>query len=174
MITIRPSRDDDIVRITEIYSYYVLNTTYTFEIEAPSIEEMANRRRDVLNKHLPYLVAEQDGLVVGYASCNWFKPRAAYRFATELSIFFHKDACGQGFGRQLLSALIAKAELEGIRKMIAVIGDCLNERSVALHRFLGFSHVGTFKSCGWKFNRWLDVFLMEKNIGEGDTTSPDN
>ncbi|CAF1280250.1 unnamed protein product [Adineta ricciae] len=173
MITIRSSRDEDIHRITEIYSYYVLNTTYTFEIDPPSAEEMTKRRIDVLSKHLPYLVAEQDGLVAGYASCNWFKPRAAYRFAAELSIFLHHDACGKGLGRQLLNALIEKAELAGIRKLIAVIGDSKNERSLALHRAAGFSHVGTFKSCGWKFNRWLDVYLMDKTIGEGGTTPPE-
>lgn len=172
MLTIRSSRDDDIPSITSIYSYYVLNSTCTFEIIPPTNEEMASRRDDVLQKTLPYLVAEVNNSIVGYAYCNWFKPRAAYRYAVELSIYFDKDQCGKGYGRQLLNALIAEAELEGVRKMIASIGDSTNEKSIHLHRAAGFAHVGTLKSCGWKFNRWIDVFLMERWIGEGDTTSP--
>jgi len=134
---------------------------------------MANRRADVLSKNMPYLVVEQADLVVGYAYCNWFKPRAAYRFSAEISIFLDKNICGKGLGRQLLNVLMYEAELVGIRKLIAVIGDSKNERSISLHRSAGFSHVGTFKSCGWKFNRWLDMTLMEKNIGKGDTIPPE-
>lgn len=173
MCTIRPSRDEDIAAITKIYAHYVVNSTSTFELTAPTSDEMASRRADVLGKHLPYLVAEQDGALVGYSYCTWFKPRAAYRFATELSIFLREDMCGKGIGRQLMDALLREAEAIGVRKMIAVIGDSANERSIALHRSAGFSHVGTMKSCGWKFNRWLDVALMEKTIGEGGQTPPE-
>jgi phosphinothricin acetyltransferase len=173
MFTIRSSRDKDIPTLTEIYSYYVSHTTYTLEITPPTFDEMANRRADVQSKNMLYLIAEQADLLVGYAYCNWFKPRAAYRFSTEVSIFLNKDTCGKGLGRQLLNALIHEAELVDIRKIITVIGDSKNERSIGLHLPAGFSHVGTFKFCGWKFNRWLDMTLMEKNIGESDTIPPE-
>jgi L-amino acid N-acyltransferase YncA len=122
---------------------------------------------------MPYLVAEVGGSIIGYAYCNWFKPRAAYRFTVESTIYLDKNMCGKGFGRQLLNALIQAAELVGVRKMIAGIGDSENNKSIGLHRAAGFSHVGTFKSCGWKFNRWLDVIFLERSIGEGDTTAPE-
>ncbi|CAF3204743.1 unnamed protein product [Rotaria sp. Silwood2] len=173
MLTIRPSREDDIPAITAIYSYYVLYSAYTLEIIPPTIDEMASRRVAVLNDNMPYLVAEEAGSIIGFAYCNWFKPRAGYRFSMESTIYLDKDMCGKGYGRQLLNALLHEAELAGVRKMIACIGDTANERSIGLHRAAGFSHVGTFKSCGWKFNRWVDVIFMEKNIGGGDNTAPE-
>lgn len=173
MLTVRPSREDDISSITSIYSYYVLNSTCTFEVVPPTIEDMTSRRDDVLKKQLPYLVGEVNQSIVGYAYCNWFKPRAAYRFSVEISIYLDRNECEKGYGRQLLNALIQAAELVGVRKMIAGIADSANEKSIRLHRAAGFSHVGTLKSCGWKFNRWIDITLMERWIGEGDTTSPE-
>lgn len=173
MLTIRPSHENDIPSITAIYSYYVLNSACTFETTPPTIDEMANRRNDVLKKNLPYLVAQVADSIVGYAYCSWFKPRAAYRFSVESTIYLDKDMCGKGFGRQLLNALIHEAELVGVRKMIAVIGDSANQKSIDLHRTTGFAHVGTFRSCGWKFNRRIDVIFMEKSIGKGDTTAPE-
>jgi phosphinothricin acetyltransferase len=173
MLTIRPSREDDIPTITAIYSYYVLNSTCTFEIIPPTIDEMTDRRNDILKKNLPYLVALVEDSIVGYAYCTWFKPRIAYRFSVESTIYLDKDMCGKGFGRQLMNALIHEAELVGVRKMIATIGDSTNQKSIDLHRIAGFTHVGTFRSCGWKFNRWIDVIFMEKNIGKGDTTAPE-
>ena len=172
MLTIRPSRDEDIQTISEIYKYYVCNSTCTFEITPPTIEEMANRRRDVLEKNLPYLVAQIQDSIVGYAYCTWFKPRAAYRFSVESTIYLVPDRCGQGLGGQLLDALIHEAELAGARKMIATIADSVNEKSIHLHRKAGFVHVGTLKSCGWKFDRWIDVILMERPIGQSDKTAP--
>ncbi|CAF1186010.1 unnamed protein product [Rotaria sordida] len=173
MLTIRPSREDDIPAITAIYSYYVLYSTYTFETIPPTIDEMANRRADVLKSNMPYLVAEVADSIIGYAYCSWFKPRVGYRFSMELTIYLDKDMCGKGYGSQLLNALLHEAELVGVRKMIACIGDSTNEGSIRLHRAAGFSHVGIMKSCGWKFNRWIDVIFMEKSIGDGDTTAPE-
>ena len=134
---------------------------------------MAARRADVLSKGLPYLVAEENGQLLGFAYCQWFKPRPAYRFSAEDSIYLHPDAAGRGLGKELLAVLSAQAEAVGVRKLIAVIGDSANLGSVGVHRSLGFSHVGNLKSCGWKFGRWLDVVLMEKSLGEGNTTSPE-
>ena len=135
---------------------------------------MAGRRADVLGKGLPYLVAEaEDGRILGFAYCQWFKPRPAYRFSAEDSIYLHPDAAGQGLGKQLLAELVARAEAAGIRKLIAVIGDSANAGSIGVHRSLGFRDVGRFQSCGWKFGRWLDIVLMEKALGEADTTPPE-
>jgi len=170
MPLIRPSRDEDIAAITAIYAHHVLNGTGTFEIDPPSVADMTGRRADVLSKGLPYIVAEEAGQVVGYAYCTWFKPRPAYRFSAEDSIYLAPGVHGKGIGRALLAELAAQAERVGIRKLIAVIGDSNNAGSVGVHRSLGFTHVGILKSCGWKFDQWLDVVMMEKALGPGDTT----
>lgn len=172
-LTIRPSRDEDIATITAIYAHHVLNGTGTFETEAPSAADMAARRTDVLGKNLPYLVAEENGEVLGFAYCNWFKPRPAYRFSAEDSIYMSEAARGKGLGGQLLVALSQAAEAAGVRKLIAVIGDSANVGSVGVHRRNGFTHVGVLKDCGWKFGEWRDVVLMEKVLGEGSTTKPE-
>jgi L-amino acid N-acyltransferase YncA len=172
MLTLRPSTDADVPAITAIYAHHVLNGTGTFETTPPTEADMANRRLDVLARGLPYLVAEQQGRVLGFAYCQWFKPRPAYRYSAEDSIYLHPDAAGQGLGKQLLAALMHRAQEAGTRKLIAVIGDSGNAGSIGVHRALGFKHVGTIQACGWKFGRWLDIVLMEKSLGEGDSTPP--
>lgn len=172
-ITIRTSRDEDVAAITAIYAHHVMHGTGTFETEPPSSADMATRRADVLAKNLPYLVAELGGQVLGFAYCNWFKPRPAYRFSAEDSIYVSDEARGKGLGAQLLAALEQAAEAAGVRKLIAVIGDSANVGSVGVHRKQGFSHVGTIKDCGWKFGEWRDIVLMEKVIGAGSTTRPE-
>ncbi len=171
MPIIRPSRDDDIPAITAIYAHHVLHGTGTFETDPPTAADMAARRADVLVRGLPYLVAEENGQVLGFAYCNWFKPRPAYRFSAEDSIYMAAGTNGKGHGKALLQALASHAEAAGVRKLIAVIGDSDNAGSVGVHRAIGFTHVGVLKSCGWKFGRWLDVVLMEMPLGEGDTTA---
>lgn len=173
MTIIRPSQPQDIEAITAIYHHHVLTGTGTFEIEPPSASDMESRRADVLTKGLPYLVAVKDDQVLGFAYCNWFKPRPAYRFSAEDSIYLASGHQGKGIGRALLSELAAQAERVGVRKLIAVIGDSANNGSIALHQSLGFSHVGLLKSCGWKFDQWLDVVLMEKALGLGDSQPPE-
>ena len=173
MPNIRASRDEDVPAITAIYAHHVLNGTGTFETIPPTAQDMAVRRADVLSKELPYLVAEQDGQILGFAYCTWFKPRPAYRYSAEDSIYMADGARGQGAGRQLLAALAKEAEAAGIRKLIAVIGDSANQGSVRVHEAIGFSPVGVLKSCGWKFGKWLDVVLMEMPLGGGDSTSPE-
>jgi phosphinothricin acetyltransferase len=172
MPIIRPSRDEDIAAITAIYAHHVLHGTGTFEVDPPSESDMATRRADVLTRGLPWLIAEDQGKLIGYAYCNWFKPRPAYRFSAEDSIYIAPHVKGQGLGRVLLAELMAQAERAGVRKMIAVIGDSANTGSIGVHRSVGFTPVGVLASCGWKFDRWLDVVLMEKGLGLGDTTSP--
>ena len=172
MPLIRPSSDADVPAIAAIYAHHVLHGTGTFETEPPSPADMAGRRADVLAKGLPYLVAEQDGQVLGFAYSTWFKPRPAYRFSAEDSIYLAADQPGRGLGRLLLSELAAQAEQAGVRKLIAVIGDSANAGSIGVHRAMGFQHVGVLSACGWKFDRWLDVVLMEKSLGAGDRTPP--
>ena len=172
MPLIRHSRDEDVAAITAIYNHHVLHGTGTFEIDPPSAADMAARRADVLGKGLPYLVVEEEGQVLGFAYGNWFKPRPAYRFSAENSIYLAPGVAGRGLGRLLLDALCTQAEAAGVRKLIAVIGDSANAGSIGVHRAAGFTHLGLVKSCGWKFDRWLDIVLMEKPLGAGDTTAP--
>jgi phosphinothricin acetyltransferase len=173
MPIIRPSQPEDLSAITAIYQHHVLHGTGTFEIEPPNLQDMTARREDVLSKGLPYLVIEDQGQVQGFAYCNWFKPRPAYRFSAEDSIYLATNASGMGWGRLLLSELCRKAEAAGIRKLIAIIGDSANAGSIGVHSSVGFHSVGVVKACGWKFNRWLDIVMMEKALGHGDTRSPE-
>ncbi len=172
MLIIRPSTNADLPAITAIYAHHVLTGTGTFEVDPPSEDDMRSRRADVLSKGLPWLVAVENEMVIGYAYCNWFKPRPAYRFSAEDSIYLSPEAAGKGVGRTLLAELIAQAQQAGVRKLIAVIGDSANAGSIAVHTSAGFQSVGILKSCGWKFDKWLDVVLMDKFLGEADTTSP--
>jgi len=160
--------------VTAIYAHHVRHGSGSFEIEPPSLQDMLARRAEVLGRGLPWLVLEDSGKVIGYAYCNWFRPRPAYRFAAENSIYLADGVQGLGLGRALLSELLARAEQAGMRKMIAVIGDTANSSSIGLHLSLGFSHVGTLVATGWKFGRWLDTVLMEKKLGWGDQLPPGN
>lgn len=168
-LTLRPSTPADVPAITAIYAWNVLNGTGTFELEAPDAAEMARRRDDVIGKGLPWLVAERGGTVLGYAYANLFRPRRAYRFCLEDSIYLAADARGQGIGRVLLAELLARCEAAGARQMLAVIGDSANAGSIGVHRTLGFEPVGVMKSAGWKFDGWRDVVIMQKALGPGDT-----
>ena len=172
MPIIRPSQPEDVPAITAIYAHHVLHGTGTFELAPPSPSEMAERRADVLAKGLPYLVAVDGQQVLGFAYCNWFKPRPAYRFSAEDSIYLTPGAQGLGLGRALLAELAVQAEKAGVRKLIAVIGDSANTGSIGVHRAVGFSLVGILKSCGWKFDQWRDVVMMDKALGMGDTNAP--
>jgi phosphinothricin acetyltransferase len=172
MTKIRPSTDADIPAITAIYAHHVLHGTGTFETTPPTEQDMTARRADVLSKGLPYLVIEDASGVLGFAYCNWFKPRPAYRFSAEDSIYLAPVTQGKGLGKSLLVELMAQAERCGVRKLIAVIGDLANLGSVGVHRACGFQHVGVLADCGWKFDRWLDVVLMERTIGLGSTQAP--
>ncbi len=171
-LVIRPSEAADLPAITAIYGWNVLNGTGTFELDVPDEAEMSRRRDDVLVKALPWLVAERDGVVLGYAYANHFRPRRAYRFCLEDSIYLADAARGQGVGTLLLAELVARCEAAGARQMLAVIGDSANAGSIGVHRALGFEHTGLLRSAGWKFGRWLDVVLMQKPLGLGDSNAP--
>ncbi|MDA8521812.1 GNAT family N-acetyltransferase [Acidovorax sp. NCPPB 4044] len=173
MPIIRPSRDEDIPAITAIYAHHVLHGTGTFEIDPPSATDMASRRADVLARNLPFLVAEEQGEILGFAYANWFKPRPAYRFSAEDSIYIADAARGKGLGRQLLDALCDAAQASGVRKLLAVIGDSANAGSIGVHRAAGFTEIGVMRSVGWKFGAWRDIVLMEKPLGAADSTAPE-
>ena len=171
-LLIRPSTAADLPAITAIYAGNVRHGTGTFELDAPDQAEMSRRRDDVLAKGLPWLVAQRGEAVLGYAYANHFRPRLAYRFCLEDSVYLAAQAQGQGIGRLLLAELLARCEAGGARQMMAVIGDSTNLGSIGVHRTLGFEHTGTMKAAGWKFGRWLDVVIMQKRLGMGASTAP--
>lgn len=171
-LTIRPSCDADLPAIVALYAWNVAHGTGTFELDAPDIAETARRRDDVLAKGLPWLVADLDGLVVGYAYANHFRPRPAYRFCVEDSIYLDPAAQGRGIGRLLLAELMARCQARGARQILAVIGDSANAASIGVHRALGFAPVGLLRNSGWKFDRWLDVVVMQRALGNGAATAP--
>ena len=167
---IRPSTPGDLAAVTEIYGWNVRHGTGTFELDPPDQADMARRRDDVLAKGLPWIVLEHDGLVRGYAYANQFRPRPAYRFCVEDSLYLAAEAVGRGLGRMLLAELLARCEAAGARQVLAVIGDSANAGSIGVHRALGFVPTGTIRAAGWKFDRWLDVVVMQKSLGSGDAT----
>ncbi|MDI4633607.1 N-acetyltransferase [Pelomonas sp. V22] len=172
-LQIRPSLDADLPAIQAIYQHAVLHGTGTFETEVPDLAEMTRRRGEVLGRGLPWLVVQRGEQVLGYAYANYFRPRMAYRFCLEDSIYLHPDSQGLGLGKLLLAELIARCEALGARQMLAVIGDAENRGSIGVHRALGFQDTGVLKSAGWKFSRWLDVVLMQRQLGQGDQSSPE-
>jgi L-amino acid N-acyltransferase YncA len=171
-VLIRPSTSSDVAAIAAIYAWNVRHGTGTFEIEPPDGAEMARRRDEVVANGLPFLVLEEAGAIRGYAYANQFRPRPAYRFCVEDSVYLDPAATGRGFGRQLLAELCARSEAAGARQMLAVIGDSANAASVGVHRTLGFASVGTIAAAGWKFDRWLDVVVMQRALGGGASMPP--
>jgi L-amino acid N-acyltransferase YncA len=170
-VTVRPATAHDIAAITHIYGYAVLHGTASFEIEPPDEAEMAHRHQLLLDGGYPYVVAETDR-VVGYGYAGPYRARPAYRWSVEDSIYIAPDAHRRGIGRALLTQLIDESERRGFRQMIAVIGDSRQVASIELHRTLGFRHVGTFASVGFKHGRWLDSVLMQRPLGLGDAAVP--
>ena len=171
-ILIRPSTADDLLAVTAIYGWHVRHGTGTFEIEPPTADDMVRRRDDVLGKGLPFLVIEAGGELCGFAYANQFRPRPAYRFCLEDSIYLAPGRAGHGLGKLLLLELLARCEAAGARQMLAVIGDSENAGSIGLHRSLGFAHTGTMRAAGRKFERWLDVVVMQRSLGPGAATAP--
>lgn len=171
-ISIRLAGQADIPAITRIYAHAVLNGTASFELEPPTEAEMARRYQAISDGRFPYLAAEADGMLVGYAYAGAYRARPAYRFSVENSVYVAPEMHGRGVGRTLLEALIVAAEGRGSRQMIAVIGDSANVPSIALHRALGFRMIGTIESVGFKFGRWLDTVLMQRSLGANADTAP--
>jgi L-amino acid N-acyltransferase YncA len=171
-ITIRACEEDDMRAVAEIYAHHVLHSPATFELDPPNLEEMLRRRRAILEGGYVYLVAEADSGIVGYAYVTAYRSRPAYRFTVENSVYVRAGCEGRGIGLLLMQALLAECEEKPFRQMIAVIGDSANRASIELHIRLGFRMIGTFPSVGFKFGRWLDSVLMQKELGAGDRTLP--
>ncbi|TYR30618.1 N-acetyltransferase [Mesorhizobium microcysteis] len=170
--SVRDATEADMDAVCAIYAHHVLHGLATFEEVPPSVDEMKTRRAAVLAAGLPYLVAELEGRIVGYAYATAYRPRPAYRFSIEDSVYVEDGLAGNGIGSGLLTALIARCETGPWRQMLAVIGNSGNEGSIALHKRMGFTHTGTFKSVGFKLGRWVDTVLMQRPLGEGDATLP--
>ncbi len=171
-LQIRSAVAGDLPAVQAIYAHHVCHGTASFEIEPPPLEEMQQRYAKVVGVGLPFLVAEVHGIVVGYGYAGSYRPRPAYLFTVEDSIYLHPEWCGRGLGRQLLARLIGTCEAAGRRQMIAVIGDSANVASVRLHAAAGFREAGVLRSVGFKFGRWLDTVLMQRALGSGAETLP--
>lgn len=172
MITVRPATTDDLAAITRIYGHAVVHGTASFELEPPDQIEMAKRFALIVDAGFVYLVAEQSGVVVGYAYISAYRPRPAYRFSVENSIYIAPEAKRRGVGQALLFQLIERCTALGFRQMIAVIGDSAQTASIGLHRSQGFTMCGTVRNVGFKHGRWLDQVLMQRALGAGDATPP--
>jgi L-amino acid N-acyltransferase YncA len=172
-LLIRESRPDDVPAIAAIYRHAVLHGNASFELEPPTVEEMARRRDALLAAGYPYLVAEDTaGQVAGYCYAGAYRPRPAYRFTVENSVYVAPHRQGQGVGITLLPALIERCVQAGFRLMVAVIGDSGNQASIRLHERCGFRHAGLLPAIGWKHERWLDSVLMVLPLGPGATAPP--
>lgn len=170
---VRAATADDAGALAAIYGHHVLHGFGTFEEEPPSPAEMETRRAAIAARGLPYLVAVEGDRVLGFAYAGPFRPRQAYRYTLEDSVYIAPDAVGKGVGRAVLSAVIAQCEALGVRQLVAVIGDSGNAASIGLHRALGFVDAGVGRSFGFKHGRWVDIVWMQKALNGGDQTSPD-
>ena len=172
-MTVRPTEPRDAEAVAAIYAHAVLHGVGTFEETPPSAEEMEARRRKVVQHALPHLVAERDGVVAGFAYAGPFRPRSAYRFTAEDTVYVHPDLQGRGVGRDLLKAVVESCGALGLRQLVALIGDSDNAGSIALHRAAGFHHVGVLRGVGYKHGRWLDVVWMQRELDGGLALAPE-
>jgi L-amino acid N-acyltransferase YncA len=169
---IRDAMPEDAPAIAAIYAHHVLHGTGTFEEEPPPDADLAARIARVQAAGHAWILVEEEGRVLGYGYYNNFHPRSAYRHTAEDSIYVRDDVRGQGVGKALVAELLGRAEAEGFRQMVAVIGDSDNVGSIGLHLSLGFRQAGMLKAVGLKFGRWVDVVYMQKALGEGDRSVP--
>ncbi|WP_158810022.1 GNAT family N-acetyltransferase [Beijerinckia sp. L45] len=172
MISIRDAAAADIAQVAAIYRDAVLHGTGSFELDPPDDAEMIARHRRIVGQGYPFLVACEGMAILGYAYAFAYRDRPAYRFTVEDSVYVRTECQGRGVGAALLARLIVEAETRGYRQMVAVIGDSANAGSVRLHRNAGFVPIGTLGAAGWKHDRWLDVVLMQRILGAGDTAPP--
>jgi L-amino acid N-acyltransferase YncA len=170
---VRASTAEDAQALAEIYGHHVLHGLASFEEVPPTAADMAERRAAIVALGLPHLVAEADGKVLGYAYAGAFRPRAAYRYTVEDSVYVSPDAIGKGVGRAVLTEVLKACEALGVRQVMAVIGDSNNAASIGLHAALGFEPAGICKSVGFKHGQWVDTVWMQKPLNTGDATLPD-
>ncbi|WP_374311011.1 N-acetyltransferase family protein [Dongia sp.] len=173
--SIRPAVAADLDAIQRIYAHHVRTGLASFEETPPDLAEMTRRWQAIAEAGLPYVVAKgASGEIAGYAYAGAYRPRTAYRFTVEDSIYLDPRFVGKGLGRALLARLIEDATALGKRQMIAVIGDSANHASIGVHRAMGFEMTGTFKAVGLKFGRWVDSVLMQRSLGPGASNTPTN
>lgn len=168
--TLRAAQPADFTAITALYAHHVAHGTASFELQPPTLDEMLARAGAINANGLPYQVAERAGEVLAYAYATPYRPRPAYRFTVESSVYVRHDMGGRGLGSALMGEVIAHCEAAGYRQMLAVIGDSHNHASIALHQRLGFARAGVFEAVGFKFGRWLDTVLMQRALGSGAST----
>ena len=171
-VTVRPAIPADIPAILAIYRPAVIDGTASWEYEPPDAAEMGRRFNAIVSAGYPYLVAERETLVIGYAYASAYRTRPGYRFVVENSVYVAAEVQRSGAGRALLAALIDACTSQGYRQMVAVIGDSANNASIGLHRSQGFTFCGVIHGIGWKHGRWLDSVVMQRALGDGDTTGP--
>lgn len=170
---VRAAAVEDLPAVEAIYAHHVRHGLATFEEEPPALEELGRRYREVIDKGLPWLVADFGGVVAGYGYCAPYRTRSAYRHTVEDSVYVRQDFHGRGVGAVLLGALIERCTALGYRQMVAVIGDSAHAASINLHASAGFLRVGTLRSVGFKFGRWVDSVLMQRPLGPGDGAPPE-
>jgi phosphinothricin acetyltransferase len=173
-LILREADEADMPAIQAIYAHHVLTGLASFELQAPGLEEMLRRRADIVSRKLPYRVAELAGRIVGYGYATLYRPRPAYRFTVENSVYVMEGMGGQGIGQALLTQVIDQCVQGGWRQMVAVIGNSENAASISLHERLGFRRVGVFEAVGFKHGRWLDTVLMQRALGDGSSGAPDD
>ena len=171
-IAVREVRDSDLDAVAEIYGYHVRHGVASFEYDPPDAAELRRRCTEVRARGLPYVVAERDSRLLGFAYASPFRLRPAYRYTVEDSVYVHPDTVREGIGRRLLQAVIAGCEAAGRRRLVAVIGGA-DERSIAFHRRCGFEDAGRIAGAGWKHDRWLDLVLMQRGLGAGTAEPPE-
>jgi len=171
-LILRDAQDNDMPAVQAIYAHHVIHGTASFELEPPTLEQMLQRRADICANGLPYLVIEREGEVVGYAYATLYRPRPAYRFTVEDSVYVREGMAGLGIGQRLLEAVIKRCTDDGRRQMVAIIGNSENLASIRLHERQGFRKVGVFESVGFKHGRWLDTVIMQRELGEGAGSAP--
>lgn len=173
-VHIRDAGAADIAAIAAIYAVEVTDFVNTYEYEVPDEAEMLRRMQDILARGFPYLVAEIDGQVAGYAYANTYRSRIAYQWTVENSVYVDARFQGRGVGSALLQALIDACTARGYRQMVAVIGEPANTASIRLHERFGFQLVGVFRGLGRKHGRWLDTVQMQRALGDGCGRAPSN
>jgi phosphinothricin acetyltransferase len=171
-VTLREAVEADLSFVQAIYAHHVTTGFGSFEEVPPSVDEMRRRHAEIVKQHLPYVVAELEGHIVGYAYAGPFRPRSAYRYSVEDSVYVAPQAQRRGIGRQLLDELVERCTKLGYRQMMAVIGDSANKGSIGAHAAAGFMEVARLPAIGFKFGRWVDIVMMQRPLGAGDSTLP--
>lgn len=171
-VIIRPRSDADMPTITQIYGHHVLNGASSWELSPPDVAEMTNRAHAMEANNFPYFVAEVDGEIAGYSYAGAYRPRPAYRYTVENSVYINDQLRRGGIGTALLQKLIDECTALGFRQMIGIVGDSQNLQSIRFHEKMGFSHMGTVKNIGFKFDRWMDQVILQRPLGDGADSAP--